>query len=73
MTDEAKKDLLAVMDQLEECREQHGLRRVSMFITADGWGCAWEYTNKPGSDNNVTKEYEPHRRKTGEKNEQESI
>lgn len=59
MTDEAKRDLLSVMDQLAECRERHGMRHVSMFITADGHGHAWECSNRLTGDDDVAKRYEP--------------
>lgn len=59
MTDEAKKDLLAVMDQLAECQRRHGMEYVSMSILVDGFGCAGEYTDKPGYIDEVAMQYEP--------------
>lgn len=58
MTDEAKKDLLAVMDQLAECWRRHRMGYVSMFILADGFGRASEFIGELGT-NDVVKEYEP--------------
>lgn len=58
MTDEAKKDLLAVMDQLAECRRRHGMGYVSMFILADGFGRASEFIGELETEN-VIKQYEP--------------
>lgn len=58
MTDEAKKDLLAVMDQLEECRRRHGMGPAGMFITNGEFGRAEEYGVEVGIDS-IEKQYEP--------------
>lgn len=58
MTDEAKKDLLAVMDQLAECRRRHGMGYVSMFILEDGCGHALD-DSQHFPDGRIWKQYEP--------------